>query len=324
MNNTTPILMVTHTDLDGVAAYMVAAEYFFPENIVVRFADAGEEPVDRAVMQLMPFAARRGLHGEIPTLLITDQCPSNNMVSRLLEAVDRRECNLLILDHHKTAAERLLPALTSWGYSPTDPMHPERRIIINEQRCGAWLLHHEIPHSSEEYEDKRSIFNFVDAVDAWDTWKLGAPYRQDGVALNDLFKTLGRERFIKRGLRMRLSRDEEFLIEVSNERKARRAAEDMDNPMNFQQCTDAQGRLFAAAVSVSAPELLRTLAEARLPKATYLAAYNPLTNTVSLRDMHVSGVDVSEIARRFGGGGHKAAAGYRVDVPHISNILGQL
>jgi phosphoesterase RecJ-like protein len=65
--------------------------------------------------------------------------------------------------------------------------------------------------------------------------------------------------------------------------------------------------------------LLNTLPETDF--ALLLTEYEPNKIKGSLRSEPQKGVDVSKIAKKFGGGGHKLASGFEID-GHITNVNG--
>jgi uncharacterized protein len=302
-----PVLVVTHTDMDGVAAYMVAAAAFGEDNILVKFADAGEKPVDEAVRFMLKESAKGGPDELVPLLIVVDQCPSNDMVVHLNKLAMDEHIHLWILDHHKTALERL-----PWADLHLEQHDHNRQIIIDTKSCGTELLFH--LRALPTWSGTPDSLQWADSVAAWDAWRLDSSYRKDGEALNDLFKIIGSQKFIKRGMVPKLTPMEEYLVAEVNESRIRRLREDLANPKNVIDAIDAQGRQFVCIVSMAAVEPIRGIIQEMYPDAHYLVVLNPMMDAVQLRTLNNSGVDVGEIARQHGGGGHANASGYPVNL----------
>ena len=150
---------------------------------------------------------------------------------------------------------------------------------------------------------------FIGAVDAWDSWKKHSPYRTQGEDLDLLFGYYGMQTFIEQFEKMRrISEKEEDIVEILYKIK--------DDYLNHKLeqakiMIDEDGnRYWEIHIGESHSGIGNILEIANsIPEIKYLKAINLNDRMVSLYSL---GFDVSEIARKNGGGGHTKASGYTI------------
>ncbi|MDR0453320.1 MAG: phosphoesterase [Deferribacteraceae bacterium] len=226
------------------------------------------------------------IHSGYDMVIVTDLSPSE----AILESI-AGECELLLIDHHIS--------------SETLNKYP---FVIHENGKSATLLTYEkltsIGFDLSAYED------FVCCVNDFDLWKLK---RDDSLRMNLLFILTGISRFEKRFLTepyCGFKAEEEMLIALEEERRNNYIERALKYAEYF---TDKDQRKLAVLFSeMYTSELGNSIISRGL--ADYVILINVQRKSVSLRS--AKDTDISEIAARHGGGGHKNAAGF----PFISGF----
>lgn len=273
-------ILITHNDFDGVTC-AVLFRRVWPKGVVY-FEDY------RTVNERIAVAAMSTKETEI---FITDISPENYPV--LAEMLDERG-NVNLFDHHTTA---------NW-------LKQYKWAEVDTTRCAAaifyqWLLknigHHRI----------RALEQLVWHANDYDTWTHESPYSSK---LNDLLGVLGKQRFMERFVvipNVEMTGTEKLLLELEDERRQEYIDEAISKSFR---AVDQQGNVYAVVFAERYPsqigeELLRET------EYNYVAIINMKNRTVSLRS--AGETDVSVIAKRYGGGGHKHAAGFNLEEERI-------
>lgn len=158
--------ILTHNDLDGYAAGFVVLEHFGKENCDIVHLNYDKEPAIENFKQ-----------GD--KVFITDYSLTNDQYRQIKELVG--EDNLVWCDHHITAIKR---------YEEDENLFIDG--IRSTKYCGAvltWCYFNDI--DTDEIDNCLSYDElmlrlpaYLRYVDAWDTWKLDSPYREDAEYLN--------------------------------------------------------------------------------------------------------------------------------------------
>ena len=280
-----PILF-THIDLDG-AGCAVLFKRRHPEA-QIHYYDYPE--LDQAILDII------SVQTDTP-LWITDICPTRE-VCRLLDAAVKAGKPIKLFDHHLQTSKLL--SRFSWATHEIGVSGTE--MLIHEFRMTTSL---------EEAE-------LAKAITAWDTWLLDSPHRQRGEMLNTLFQFMGIENFVEKFSIAPEADSSETLcelvryIEYTKEYQIKRVLCTQLN--QAERITDGAGNTFkilfsAAYISEIAHRALNDPEEEDLK---YVVIVNPLDESCHLRSKQDEDVDVSKIAQRFRGGGHKHAAGFKI------------
>ncbi len=210
----------------------------------------------------------------------------------IMEELIRRAAALTCLDHHATAREELRPLLSSRSLSGYD-------IRFDMMKSGARL--------AWEYffpkEEPPSLVRFVEDRDLW-LFRLHGS-REVNAALSSYPKTFEAWDALHRGWYFpALLEQGTGILRYQNQ-----LVEAICK--NAREITIGDHRVLAANTCVLQSEVGEKLAEGR---PFGVAWFRRLDGKVqfSLRSRQ-GGIDVSEVARKFGGGGHKPAAGFEVD-----------
>lgn len=282
----------THGDLDGAAAAVVA-RYIFPvDDIEVTACQYGDGPdsIDANVSRFLKSVGSGEEKADL--LLITDICPSE-AVCEGIEILKDKFDKVKVQDHHGT---------TAWA-AKYDWMEHD----AGNERCGAQMLLDWGPASDN------FIQSFVSAVDAYDRWKLDSQHRERGERLNMLYKFLGFHPFLKEFTDNFTADTDSWLANLmgtlENRLKGTIHAV-IKNQMEGAVHVDKHKRRYAflTLMAPHASEIGHAVLD-QFPEVDYVVMAMPGIDAVSMRARD-GGVDVSEIAKANGGGGHAAAAGF--------------
>jgi len=237
----------------------------------------------------------------------------------VLTAMATSARSVLVLDHHKTAQEDMagLPTASSWrehlreGYSPSN-----LRAVFDMGRSGAGL--------AWDFFISAPRPEFINYIEDRDLWRKQLPfcdeftialrsYPQTFEAWDALFMPPLGETNLGTGVRT-LIREGKTIQRYYRARVEELKGAAYMAVLGGDHCWIANAPYFAAS------EVADELADRGL---TFGACYFELSDgryAYSLRSR--CAFDVSDIARKFGGGGHKKAAGFSSDKPvHSRTIL---
>ncbi len=158
--------ILTHNDLDGYSAGYVALQHFGATNCDIEYFNYDKEPCIED-------------YGEGDIVVITDYSLSNDQYRQILSKIGD-DGHLIWCDHHITAINRY---------------HEDEDVCCEGLRstkyCGAvltYLYFQDYDTEDVETMDYTELMSHVPywlrVVDAWDTWKLNVPYREDAEYLN--------------------------------------------------------------------------------------------------------------------------------------------
>ena len=282
----------THGDLDGAAAALVGAYIFPSDDREVTYCQygSGSDSVDVRITKFLQDVGEGKDRADM--LLITDICPSPEVCAGIETLKDKFE-EVVVQDHHGT---------TAWA-AKYDWMEHE----ANNERCGATML------LDWGGMSDNLIRGFVDAVDAYDRWQLDSPHRERGERLNVLYKFLGFELFLKEFTANFTADQDGWLSHLLGTLQARLKGAvnaTIKNQMKGAVHLDKNKKRYAflSIISPHASEIGHGILDA-FPDVDYVVMAMPGIDAVSMRSRD-GGVDVSEIAKANGGGGHAAAAGF--------------
>jgi len=216
-------------------------------------------------------------------IIITDLSPSLETAKYLTNYVE-----LFFIDHHITSKE-LTNILDSYH-----DITKSATLLTYE-----WLV--------EMGFDVKSYREFANCVNDYDMWHLKI---NESLKLNMLFSLMGIDRFVERFLKnptVKFDETEKMLLEIEEESKNKY----LDNSLkNLNLYTDKSNRKFAV---IFAEKYNSELGHHILnfTDVVYVFIINAQKKKISLRSR--DGIDVSEIAIKNGGGGHKNAAGFSTD-----------
>ncbi len=228
----------------------------------------------------------------------------------------RRVCDLadrvVLLDHHKTAAEEL-----------ADFHHPNAHITIDQNKSGARLawdclsFNQLLPSYFRDEYGPSGVPLLVQFVEDRDLWKWRLPRSH---AANAYLRS--KPNTFEAWSRMLYWDADDWLAVAEHGDSILRAQQQViDAHVRFAQEVSLDGFLGRAVNATSlSSEIAGELSKDRDFGACYVARLDG-SFVWSLRSQK-TGADVSLIAKKFGGGGHQHAAGFKISREELHKVLG--
>ena len=304
------IKLITHTDLDGVSC-AILAKLAFGNHVEIEYCDYSDmDSKFKDVIEELKTKPQR--------YFVTDLNLSESLISQIDEV--NKDKNLLLFDHHQSS----LP------FGDKDWICAADRDENDNPVCGTSLFYGYLkmfPGGLHYVCDK-----FVEYVTYWDTWQWENKGADGDMSknLSNLLSIYGRDSFLskmvdhlsKRASNFKLDKTDVEVLDI-REAEMRRYISDKNHQLKcFVVDNYTVGVVFAERfISQLGNELCR-----RNPDIDFAAIVQPAYNTVSLRS--IKDVDLSEFAKRYGGGGHKLSAGmpYSEDlnIELVQSIFGNI
>lgn len=266
---------ITHTDLDGIGcAILLEKVYPHVETFSIDY-----KGLDNAISHVLSIAKP----GD--TLYITDI----SMNEEQAETCNKSRCKVNHIDHHSSSKK--LSDRFPWSFTDVN-------------NCATYHLFKMLSRYAtlSDYEE------FVSLVDNYDTWGHGTQPSEEAKDLNRLLHMIGPEAFLARFVlsgKINLSDSEKAVIAVDKSQEEKYLNESLGMVAGLK---DPDGNTF---LMISAERYTSSLGNFLLQQfndAEYVVIVDSRENKVSLRSR--GNVDVGELAKRCGGGGHKKAAGF--------------
>lgn len=287
---------ISHDDLDGVGSAIMVDRMVGHVDHKVMFC--GHMSVDKEAEK---FASRMK---DDDMLLFTDIAPSETVVKSLID----KNVNFYIMDHHRTNLYLKKYEGVSTIYIKT---------------CATVIASNTLPKTNKfKYTLSDHEKDFVQSVNAWDMWETSSKYRPRGEKLNTLFSFFGIKKFYKMFTEnVNTDYKDPFcvkLIEHLEESKNKYIKDTVDNQIKNIVRIDNHGNTYK---TILATQYISDIGNEALHRpecegVSYVAVVCPHNNSVSLRS---STVDVGELAKKMGGGGHAAASGFHRDLKKVVN-----
>ena len=299
------IKLFTHTDLDGVSCEILGRIALGEDIDVVR---CGYGNIDDKVEEFI------NSNEEYDKLFITDISVKKELADALNNVSDK----IILLDHHKTAL---------WlNEYPFALVQVEDKSV--GKMCGAYLFYEYLKKNHEEFNDTLALKLFVKYVRMYDTWEWKEKY--DNIIpkrLNDLMYMDGPNEFIDKMIYrlgnnlaifddtdlMKLQIEQTYINSYITQKNETLIINDSLFPEHI------VGIVFADKYI---SELGNKLCELH-PELDFVVLINMSTLTVSYRTVK-DNLDLSAIAKGFGGGGHPKASGSRFDASIVNNMLNNI
>lgn len=301
------IKLFTHTDLDGVGC-AILSKLAFGDEVDIEYC--GYDDIDARVWEFISMDTV----DEFDSVYITDISIKNEDTIKVIN--ESLASKFRLFDHHKTAEH-----LNKYDWC---------NVTIKRngiKTCGVDLFY-EWLMACGHIHDSKAMRKFVGAVTAYDTWAwkdaVVPAWGKTVKEFNDLLYILGRDNFIDRCLtRLRGYKYTTDFSKMERELLDRRQAEidayidKKEKEFNVVCLGDKKGMVVFADIFIS--ELGNTLCE-RHPIYDFIAIIDLDAGKVSYRTT-IENMDVSEIAKVYGGGGHKASAGHTFDAALQEEII---
>lgn len=293
----TRVLMYTDRDLDGVGCAIMAMDHFGPTNVNVTYCKRNE--IDNDIMRIVD----EKLYQKYDRIYITDISMSMEVAERIDEHVQNGNIkHIRMLDHHKSALDKGLNKFKWATIRIQSQLKPTNGRFITKKESGTSLF-----AFNSDIIFNEDIMEFAEVVRAYDTYEWEETNDMVPKNLNDLLYIIGIDRFVKRFLdhadARNLTDTEKLLLELEREKMENYYVQKGKELKTVKFENFLIGVVFADRYI---SELGHVLCKAN-PLLDFVALIDP-KGTVSFRSINPF-IDLSEIASRYGGGGHAPAAG---------------
>ena len=296
------IKLFTHTDLDGVGCEILG-KLAFEENINIERCGYGN--IDSKVEEFLKDV------NKYDKVFITDISVNKEMADKLNNISDK----VVLLDHHKTAL---------WLNE-----YPYALVQVEDESigkmCGTYLFYEYLKKNYEEFNNTHALELFVDYVRMYDTWEWKDKYGNIiPKRLNDLMYMDGVYEFIDNMI-YRLGNnypifDDADILKLDIEQRnidSYVAQKDKTLIVNDNLFSGYTVGIVFADKYIS--ELGNKLNELH-PNLDFVVLIDMTSLTVSYRTVK-NDIDLSAIAKKYGGGGHPKASGSKFNISIIDNTL---
>jgi oligoribonuclease NrnB/cAMP/cGMP phosphodiesterase (DHH superfamily) len=206
----------------------------------------------------------------------------------------------VLIDHHKTAEW-----LNKYWWAEI-----KEYITTDIKNSGTMAFYSRLRNDGVFDNNGSTIFDFAEIVRKYDTYEWKTKYNELlPKQVNDLFHILGRDRFMdyvltqfKNNNKFELSQQDIMLLKTHQE-KIDTYIESKNKQLIQRKILNYNTGIIFAEQFIS--ELGNKLCELN-PDIDFVIIINP-AHSISYRT--IKDIDLSEIAKMFGGGGHKAASG---------------
>lgn len=294
MDNT--VKLFTHTDLDGVGCAILAM-MAYPNQIDIEYCEPNT--IDDAVEEFF-----QSPQNQYTQVYITDLSIQEDLAKKIDQMSQKEQFfpKLHLIDHHKTAL-----ALNQYSWVKVYVnLHDDRPA------CATYLFYQ---HLMDQGLLTGDLEFFAEKVRRLDTWDWERNYN-DILAkqLSDLLYILGRDRFIQKYTQAMpntevdlFNKTDQLLLQLEEERITS-YIDLKQKQLIIKEVDDfSVGVVFAEQYR---SQLGNQLAK-RNPNLDFIIMINP-AESMSFRGIK-DNIDLSEIAQKYGGGGHKMASGSPLD-----------
>jgi len=282
--------LLSHTDLDGVGCG-VLARLAFGDQVKIRYNSIAS--LNREVEWFLE-NDERNTH-----LFITDLSVNEENEKRLEEFY--KEGGIVqLLDHHKTA---LHFNEYEWGH-----------VVVEDDEgnlASGTSLFYEYLIKNELIQTSNAVNKFVELVRQYDTWEWEKNNNQEAHRLNALFFLISIDEFEEKMVN-RLQNNDHFFFDEFEQKILDMEEDKVERYIRRKRRELVQASIddYLAGIVYAESyhsELGNELGK-EYPHLDYIVMLNMGGKRISLRTIH-DHIDVSEVAGRYGGGGHAKAAG---------------
>lgn len=301
MNFLRKIILVSHNDLDGIGAVVLAKATL--DNLETHMI-SGSDEANSFIHEI--------IKNDADSIIYITDLSVNEEIAKLLD----ERTNVYLFDHHPTAEH-----LKKFGWCTI-------HLDTNNKKCATklfyeYLLDH-VPY--ESIETLKLYQNFVDNVNDWDTWLWEEKENITAKELNDLYFMTDADYFINRFLdnySVVFTEKERFALDLRTKEISKYIEEKNSLLRKYTRkfVIDGVEQTYSYGVVTSESHNSECGNELGIlnPDLDFILLFNASTGKVSLRSRK-DDVDLSKIAKMNNGGGHQKAAGYTIKSDLI-NIL---
>ena len=334
------IKLFTHTDLDGIGSAVICKAL---KNYVPEFDDVDISYCDpNTINDEMKKFITNDEYKKYTNIFITDLSVNDEIAKKIdFININSPQHHFELMDHHKTA---IYLNKYTWATVLCEAGSSCKHFNTTTIPCGTSLFY---AYIMSKYNNSipgtlnMKLKEFTELVRLYDTWEwttmknsLISNYSNN---MNTLFKLYGRDKFVdsivKRifttGMAVRwawwFDEVDNKLLELEHIRNAEYVKSVVDNKIHFG--NDSNKNNFGIVFAERCTNEIGTYVFDNYKGIDYVAVVDIARKTVGLRTRSTK-VDVSEIAKRNGGGGHPQSAGFVINdeganlfIRTISNLL---
>lgn len=312
------IKLFTHTDLDGAGCAVVGNLF---ANVLGSQCDIKYHDYDTINESIISFFESRK-HEDYSYIFIADisiNIEVANMISNEILFSDNKRQLIKLLDHHVNSKTSFL----------NDYSFAIVREFENEEdgnKCsGASMLFNYIKGNLLDGEKKHNLFDkyrfFINAVRSYDVWEWKETANQVAPNLNSLFYIYGMEKFVSEfSNRFHdffdiFTKTEMSILSLEETRNQnyidKKLKEVFDANLIIENNENITTLKFKAVYAESNISILGNKIAELYPESDG-AMIIDMSKSVSLRGVSDE-IHLGEVAKYFGGGGHKKAAGFPIE-----------
>lgn len=284
------IKLFTHNDLDGVGCEIFAKYFYGKAKVDVEVC--GYNDINEKFEEYLD----RQEYKKFEETYMTDISISKELADKV-ENSDMGDFR--ILDHHRTAYY-----LKDYEFATIT-----EKLNSKQKTSGAYMF---FRYQFPKTEKSHGFFNMIRMYDTWE-WKEVGDLKPK--LLNDLFIFFGREKFVEIALK-NLSNGNSYFVN------------DFDEILNTLQdniksyCKEKNNKM--TKIETGKYTIGYVCAEQNISElGNYICENNDIDfaminiNNESMSLRTIKDIDLSEIAKQNGGGGHPKASGFRIKHPNI-------
>jgi uncharacterized protein len=284
------VKLFTHTDLDGVSC-AILAKIAFGEDIDIEYVNYND------VNEKISYFLHNTYLLNYERVFITDISVNEEISELINNAYNNYYKNIKLLDHHKTAE-----SMNKYDWAEVITETSETR-----KESGTSLFYNFL---SEIIKINCKLDTFTEIERKYDTWEWVKRKNQKAKDLNDILYLIGRDEFIEYYSKYLSKNPENFEINSFHLELLKYKRKEIENYIeNKLNKVFLKNRIAYIVADIAISELGMKAMEKHDNEIDFVAIYTGFN--VSLRSK--GDFDVSEIAKKFGGGGHKNAAGFTID-----------
>jgi oligoribonuclease NrnB/cAMP/cGMP phosphodiesterase (DHH superfamily) len=298
------IKLITHNDLDGIGCEVVF-KLLYGDKVDV--FSVGNNEVNNIVEQSLE-ELRFGIYEQ---LFITDL----SINEELAEIINKEGLKVQLLDHHPSATH-----LNKYSFANVTTHMLDGLKDSGTHLSFIYLLDKLL--NKGLYNE--SLEDFVELVRQYDTWEWKEIFRnEEAKQLSDLLYILGREKFVN-DMVHRIKNNEE-LFSRTDKAILKIKQKEIDNYINIKEkeLIIKDFKLYKIGIVMAdsyTSELGNILCE-RHEELDFVAIIKK--ETVSLRTVK-DDVNLTDIAKQFGGGGHPKASGFPLSNVKLNNFINDI
>ena len=332
--NAKKIMILMHTDLDGAGA-VVLAKSMMPDKII-DYRACSNNGMSNAIEN---YVVNYFDNNDYDFIIACD-ISCDKFVAEKIEARSKNKNHFILLDHHQTAKD--LNDMYSWAII-TDTMPLDTVLKYNGETndkiskkhiSGTGLLFEYLNHMTNCNLAQKRFARLVSDYDTWD-WKNTECEDQNCKDLNDLMYIYSYDNFVDIMID-RCKSDSEIITELDNtllKIERNRIKNDVDKIIkgvktgvaNLANAANRIGKYYSIAIACTDNHIPDVFERMRVDYADRDILMILTSSSLSMRTDKPD-VNVGEIAKAYGGGGHAAAAGIPIGFEErlemIENRLG--